>query len=229
MNSVKVLGIEFKVGETYNHAKFGKYTVFSISGDKMLVRLGEGEESEFKELTVRIAASMIFNEKCKEAKALNKKSVVVNGNENQVAYTIGRIAKNGLLCCTGIKDKLYEAFKFRYEKASGCVIEKLENIALLCDDMNKWGTELTINLPKNFLTDSISGDDSNSDNDIYSLPEGTNFIKNKDGSCTINDNKFWWSLVENFGFVLGNKQDIEIIKDRCPENLKEYLILGYNS
>ena len=215
MKSVKVLGIELEVGKKYNHNKWGEYTVLSLSNEKMMVRFGEGETSEVKELTIRLAAQMIFNQNCEVAKALNKKSIVEKGSDEQVAYTIGRIARYGYICITGIQDRKFEAFKYRYEKATGEKLEKIENISLLCDNSNKWGTELTINLPKDFTK-----------NEYFALPENTNFIENKDGTYTINDNKFWWSLVENFGFKLGKIQDFDIVKERCPKELKEYLVKG---
>jgi len=219
MNSVKVLGIEFKVGNKYNHPKFGEYTVLSFSGnDKMKVSFVESEKSEVRELTIRVAAQMIFNQECEIAKALNGKSLERKGTEDQIAYTIGRIAKYGYLCITGIQDRKFDAFKIRYEKATSKVIEKIENISLLCDNSNKWGTELTINLPKDFTN-----------NDSFALPENTNIIENKDGTFTINDNKFWWCLVEKFGFVLGKNQDFTVIYDHCPKELRESLIKGFNN
>lgn len=218
MNSVKVFGVEIEIGKKYNHNKWGEYTVLSFIGnDKMKVSFGEGEKSEVKELTIRIAANMIFNNKCDLAKSLNKKSVVVNGSESQIAYTIGRIAKLGYLCITGILDSKFDAFKVRYEKAGNVMGDKVDNITLLCNDANKWGTEYTIQLPKGF-----------SDDDNFALPEDTNFIENKDGTYTINDNKFWWCLVEKFGFVLGKVQDINRIKKYCPKDLVDSLISGNN-
>lgn len=218
MNSVKVLGIELEVGKKYNHNKWGEYTVLSLSNEKMMVRFGEGETSEVKELTIRLAAQMIFNQQCDIAKALNSNKIITKGNEEQIAYTIGRIAKYGYLCITGIRDSRFEAFKYRYEKATGNKLEKVENISLLCDNANKWGDEYTIHLPKDFMK-----------NEYFALPENTNLIENKDGTYTINDNKFWWSLVEKFGFVLGKEQNAEIIKARCPVKLKENFIKGMAS
>jgi len=219
ISSVKVLGIELEIGKNYKHDKWGEYTVLEfLSNEKMLVCFGEGEKSEVRELTIRLAANMIFNNKCEVAKALNKKSVVVSGSESQIAYTIGRIAKLGCLCITGILDNRYDAFKLRYEKATEKELGKVENISILCNDANKWGTEYSIQLPKKF-----------NDNDHFALSENTNIIENKDGTFTINSNGFWWSLVEKFGFCLGKKQDIERIKKYCPKELVTSLIEGYNS
>ena len=208
MISVKVLGIEFEIGKNYEHNKWGEYTVLAfLCNDKMEVRFGEGEKSEVKTLGIRLAANMIFNNRCELAKSLNRKSVVVNGSESQIAYTIGRIAKYGCMCITRILDNKYEAFKIRYEKC-GNNIEKIENISILCNNANKCGTEYTIQLPKGF-----------NNNESFALPEGTNLIEHRDGGFTINDNKFWWCLVEKFGLRLGKNQDIENMKRVCPKSL----------
>jgi hypothetical protein len=217
--SVKVLGIEFDIGNKYEHNKWGEYTVLTfISNDKMEVRFGEGEKSEVKNLSIQLAANMIFNNKCSLAKSLNRKNIIINGSESQIAYTIGRIARLGCLCITGILDSKFEAFKIRYKKCGNDISNKVENITILCDNANKWGAEYTIQLPKGFNS-----------NECFALPEGTNIIENVDGSFTINDNKFWWCLVEKFGFILGKIQDMAIIYNNCPKELRDSLIKGINN
>lgn len=222
MNSVEIknLGITFTVGKTYNHPKFGEYKVLAFNNHNttMTVMFKSEEnkpEKQTKELTIKIAATMIFNEKCNIAKAMNRKSIVVNGTENQIAYTIGRIAVKGSLYICGVQDKKFEAFKYRYEKV-GNTLEKIKDITILCDDSNKWGTECSISLPALFT-----------DNEYFALPEKTHIIENKDKTFTINDNNFWWYLVEKMGFILGSKQDIEKIKEKFPnETLREEFLKG---
>jgi hypothetical protein len=223
MNTVEIknLGVTFTVGETYNHSKWGEYKILSLNNNGTMVVMFKTEESKPEEerkttvLTIKIAATMIFNEKCSIAKAMNRKTVSIKGTENQIAYTIGRIASMGSLYVCGVQDKKFEAFKYRYEKA-GNTLEKIENITVLCNDSNKWGIECSISLPILFT-----------DNDYFALPEDTHIIKNKDKTFTINDNNFWWYLVEKMGFVIGNKQDIEEIKENFPtETLKDYFLKG---
>jgi hypothetical protein len=210
--TVKDLGVTFEVGKTYNNQKLGDYVVLSIlNNEKMSVKFA----NEVRDLNIRIAANQIFNQQCEIAKALNKKTIKVSGTENQIAYTIGRIAVLGRLFVDGVKDKQFEDFKYRYEKATGDIIEKIENITLLCDDANKWGITLAISLPKDFV-----------ENDYFALPENTNIIEIVDGTYCIYDNKFWWALVENFGFVLGRKQNLSKIENRMPNQLKNYFVEG---
>lgn len=201
MNSITIknLGITFEVGQEYTHPKWGQYTVLSINGEKMKVRFADGE----KELTISFAARALFNLKCEAAKALKSNSIKGTGKEVDIAYTIGRIAVLGRLYCCGMRDREFDAFKIRYEKA-GNKIDKIENMTILCDDANKWGIELSIDLPEGFI-----------DCERFALPEKTGYVKSKE-KYTINNNSFWWHLVEKLGFVLGNTQDIEKIAKNFP-------------
>jgi len=195
--TIKDLGITFEIGQTYNNPKLGNYTVLSFNGLSMKVQFGEGDNITTRELNIRTAAQIIFNAKCNEARTTKSKSIGNIGNQEAIAFTIDKIAKYGKLFVNGLLDKKFEAFQVRYEKAAP-KIENFDFISVLHDLSNKWGSELSIALPKAF------------DHDNITLPEDINLLTDRSG-FTINNNSFFWHLVERLGFVLGDKQNIEHI------------------
>jgi hypothetical protein len=211
--TIKDLGITFEIGQTYNNPKLGDYTVLSFNGNTMKVHFNTNDDSCIeRELNIRTAAQIIFNAKCNEAKTMKSKSIGNIGNHEAIAFTIGKIAKYGKLFVCGLCDNKFEAFQVRYEKAAPR-IENFDFIAVLHNDSNKWGTELSIYLPKDF------------DHDI-SLPEDINLLTDGSG-FTINNNSFFWHLVEKLGFVLGDKQNIEHIADNFTSKAtKEAFLKG---
>jgi hypothetical protein len=75
---------------------------------------------------------------------------------------------------------------------------------------NKWGSELRIYIPARFCA-----------NPRFVLPANLNLVAaDVPENRRINNNEFWWHLVERLNFRAGRTQNLQEIEARLPDDVR---------
>ena len=195
---------EFVAGCRYRNRN-GWYEVLQIKGNDLVVRYETGKEMQFDaETQARIISNIGIEERSVIPSNLSSTEMQTFG------WTLGVIACQGELQAE-IPPQSWRGFCHDYVSATGvCDIEKVEGLYRLTKGgHNKWGCELRIYLPENVV-----------EQQRFCLPSDVALAScPHEGKVRVNNNKFWWHLVQRLGFVCGGKQDIRKIRKRLPAEL----------
>ncbi len=113
-----------------------------------------------------------------------------------------------------------QSFKGKYAELSG-VTPSVDhhNFYLWPEGSNKWGVELRIY----FKSDNRD----NIPSAIRDMVVSARF-PNTSHNCRINNNRFLWELIK-YGFLLGDAQDVQRIRERVPSEYISYFERGVSS
>ena len=136
---------------------------------------------------------------------------------------LGYLAAPGRRCKLDVEVPITNAqsFKDKYAGLSGTepMVDD-HNFFLWPEGANKWGVELRIyfvankvNIPSAILGMVVSP--------RFRPQSGTAH------NCRINNNKFIWTLIE-YGFILGDSQNAQRIRDRVPSEYISYFERGFS-
>jgi len=197
---------EFRIGSRY-HNREQAYEVLNIAGGQLQVRYDDGSEGF---LDAVIAARICSNIRREEARVFPR--TLPAGREQDFAWTAGCIARNGQLHAE-VPPQSWSGFVHDYS-----VISQVQNVhnepcivQITHGGDNKWGCELRIYLPEQVCSGSR-----------FILPANLRLVSgNAPGILRINNNEFWWFLVERLGFRAGRSQDVARIELRLAPDLRQ--------
>lgn len=201
---------DFRVGRRYQN-RLGFYEVIDIKSTELVIRYEDGQETRVDASTAAKIHTKIENEYISRLP-----EGLSAGNHPNFFWTIGVIARFGDLQAE-IPPKSLSSFWRKYSEAAGLSSrDPISGIFLLEKDATKWGPELRIYLPVSVTASSR-----------FILPRGVSLVSStaKD-SVRINKNSFWWSLVRDMNFRLGNCQDLKAIEQAIPSQFRDHYRSG---
>jgi hypothetical protein len=196
---------EFLIGSRYRNRIQG-YEVLDIRNDQIRVR--------YDDLTEEWGDAAIFarihtNIQREEAGAFPRQ--LPAGRNQDFAWTLGMIAVYGELHAE-VPPQSWRGFEHDYRTLTGnhniaaepCVFQ------IAIGGENKWGSELRIYIPARFCA-----------NPRFVLPANLNLVAaDVPENRRINNNEFWWHLVERLNFRAGRTQNLQEIEARLPDDVR---------
>jgi hypothetical protein len=194
----------FEVGGRYRNRN-GWYEVLAVQGGKLVVRYDDGCEARLDAaMQEKIMANMSQEER--------RVTPYRDGDSRQRSWarTIGVLAASARLEAE-VPPQSVRGFASNYTDATGDHgILNHRHVYLLHDNVDKWGSELRIYLPRRYV-----------DAD-FTLPDGVDVVSGFSPSeSRVNNSGFWWDLVRDLGFRVGDVQDVSAIRSRMPHHLLE--------
>jgi hypothetical protein len=206
--------IVFIVGSRYANRN-GEYEILSIDGDKMLIRYDDGTSQEVSVSTqARISKNMAI-----EASLVSPYHISQEAKNKKFYESIGFLASHATMLEAIVPPHSLKGFVKDYSNIKGTnPRDGQAGFYVHNPYADKWGCELrvTFSATKIERDNLILGPDVN----IVIDPANTN-------SWRINNNGFWWSLLR-FGFEMGYKQNIAIIRNSIPSKYRENFDNGVN-
>jgi hypothetical protein len=203
---------DFEIGGRYRNEK-GSYEVLVLGDGKMRVRYDSDAEQD---LECALQAKIISRLNQEEMSAIPPNAAA--DKQKQLAWTLGALARHGTLEAhvpPQSKKGFFSTYRKHWENAD----EQTPGYYPIADAGSKWGPQLRISFPAKIEND-----------ERFTLPQDVQTVAAPDGQVRrINKNSFWWHLVEQLGFKLGNTQDTKRICSRLPEDLQEEFLDGTNS
>jgi len=198
----------FQIGGRYRN-RAGFFEVLDLVGGTMTVSMEDGEVCTFDlETQFRIQKNLK-----KEERSLFPTGVPAE-NESGFITTVGALARSADFVAE-VPIKAIRGFSNSYKSATG-ELPQGQGYYELHEGADKWGAELRIGFPSHMQLQPW-----------FILPVGVQPApKAQNGISRINNNSFWWHLVEYFGFQIGASQDLEIIRSRIHPNFIESLEQG---
>jgi hypothetical protein len=194
----------FQVGARYRNRK----TAFEVSGidaDALTVRLEDVTETTYSaEMQVRIISNM------EREQARFLPGGLAANRENDFAWTLGAVAATARLEAE-VPPRAWPGFVRTYENYTGVVLSpESRGVYLLAGDDNKRGAELRLYFSEELASSSR-----------LALPAYVFVVAGSSpGDSRVNNNAFWWHLVERCGFVAGPIQDDQAIRMRISPELQ---------
>ncbi len=200
---------EFKVGGRYRNAK-DNYEVLSMDGAEMCVRYDGGAEQN---LDCATQAKIVSRLEREEMSAVPPNTRA--GTEGDVAWTLGTLAKHANFEAH-VPPQSAKGFSSTYRRRWPDAPADLPACYPIANAASKWSVQLRICFPEKFESDRR-----------FSLPNDVKSVAAPEPHIRrINNNAFWWHLVEQLGFQLGNAQDINKISKQLPEHLRAAFLDG---
>ncbi len=205
---------EFIVGSRYRNRDQG-YEVLDIQGDQLHVRYDDLTE-DWGDST--LFARIYTNIQREEAGAFPRQ--LAAGRNQDFAWTLGVIARHGELHAE-VPPQSWRGFEHDYRTITGnpniadepCVFRSA------IGGGNKWGSELRIYIPERFCNDAR-----------FILPANLNLVAaDVPDRRRINNNEFWWFLVERLNFRAGKTQGQNEIQARLPNDVLNSFLLGFQT
>ena len=205
---------EFLIGSRYRNRDQG-YEVLDIRGDQIRVR--------YDNLTEEWGEAVIFarihtNIQREEAGAFPRQ--LPAGRNQDFAWTLGIIARHGELHAE-VPPQSWRGFEHDYRRITGnhnidaepCIFHIAEG------GDNKWGSELRVYIPARLCVMQR-----------FVLPANLNLVAaDVPENRRINNNEFWWLLIERLGFRAGRVQDQNQIEARLPEDVRQSFRDGFQT
>lgn len=204
---------DFEIGRRYRHRN-GIYEVLRRERERLVVRFDSGEERTLDaEIAARISSNIEIEERTQLPGGLHESQL------QDFSWTLGAICKTGFLSAE-VPPQSESGFQSDYRAVAGNVdFNTLEGYFPISEGgYNKWGCELRIEFPEMMLSNSR-----------FVVPVGVNVVSgHSPGIARINNNGFWWHLVNQLGFRLGPKQNTGVIERNLPLNIREAFRGGIN-
>lgn len=205
---------EFLVGGRYRNRN-QSYEVLEFRNGQ-IKRRNDDQTEDWVE--AELAARIHTNIQREEAGAFPRQ--LPAGRNDDFAWTSGVIARHGELHAE-VPPQSWRGFEHTYRATTGdhnianepCVFQ------IAVGGNNKWGSELRIYIPIRFCG-----------NQRFVLPEFVNLVDaNVPENKRINNNEFWWHLVERLGFRAGRVQNQNQIESRLPNNVRHSFRDGFQT
>lgn len=187
----------FMLGELYCN-RFGTYKVVTLNDSKMTVEYLDGAKLGETQVLEIVGQEKVYHNMMKEKARLFPEPTAL-------FFTgLGYLASHGRLEAE-VPEAAQRAFESRYQATTESVATAGSNNYVLLSGENKWGVELRIY----FSTPSAG-------RGIFCFGTGINVVDSvRPNESRINNNAFWWRLLA-IGFRLGNRQDVDRIRNCIP-------------
>lgn len=205
---------EFMVGGRYRNRN-QSYEVLEIRDGQIRARNDDLTEYE---VNAELAARIHTNIQREEAGAFPRQ--LTAQQHQDFAWTLGVIARNGELHAE-VPPQSWRGFEHDYRTVTGNVDTAAEpcvfRIAIGGD--NKWGSELRIYVPTRFCNMPR-----------FVLPANLNLVAaDVPQNRRINNNEFWWHLVERLNFRVGGIQNQQQIEAQLPNEFLQSFRDGFQT
>ncbi len=205
---VKIMSEIFMVGDVYCN-RFGKYKVLAIENSTMTVEYLDGKKTGEQQSLDMKGQGKVY---CNMMREMTRLFPVA-----RLSYfrTLGYLVSHGRFEAE-VPRSSQASFELRYKTETGQIaIPDHDNYFLLHTESDKWSAELRIYFPS-----PRAGVDSLDFGDEVTVVSST-----RADECRINNNTFWWRLMA-VGFRLGNKQDVQRIRNSIPTNYQPEFDIG---
>lgn len=204
----------FLVGGRYAN-RHGEYEVLSIDRDKMLIRYDDGTRQEVSmSIQARIAQNMAL-----EAIRVSPYPASQEARNQQFFESVGFLAMRATMLEAIVPPHSLDGFARDYANVKGVAPRSGQTGFYVHNPLaDKWGCELRITF--------TATEDENADLDFG--PTVNIVIDPANVSnWRINNNGFWWTLLR-FGFEMGTRQDVGIIRSSIPFQYRNPFDAGVN-
>ena len=199
----------FHIGGRYRNRR-NEYEVIDFVGAQLRVVYDDGTEGV---LTAASQARIIQN---MERETAQREPYQGTGAQNQNrAYfrTLGFLASRITMMEAIVPHRAQSGFVRDYRASTGISARDGDvGFYVHKEQVDKWGNELRVTF-----------DASENQLELLDFGPRVNVVtnpSNRGRSWRINRNTFWWHLVQ-LGFVMGNQQDLHLIRDRISREYRE--------